>query len=139
MLDLQAEKTTPDYDKIKTIDALKTGALIKSAVLLGCYAANATDKTKLEAAERYAECIGFAFQIVDDILDVTSDTETLGKPVGSDKKNEKVTYVSLLGIEKSKQTVEQLTNEALKALDVFDNCKSEFLRNFAISLADRKK
>lgn len=139
VLDLQAERTTPDYDKIKTIDALKTGALIKSAVLLGCYAANATDKTKLEAAERYAECIGFAFQIVDDILDVTSDTETLGKPVGSDEKNEKITYVSLLGIEKSKQIVEQLTNEALAALDVFDNGKSEFLRNFAISLADRKK
>ena len=108
-------------------------------MLLGCYAANATDKSKLTAAERYAECIGFAFQIVDDILDVTSDTETLGKPVGSDEKNEKITYVSLLGIEKSKQTVEQLTNEALKALDVFDNGKSEFLRNFAISLADRKK
>ena len=108
-------------------------------MLLGCYAANATDKAKLEAAEMYAECIGFAFQIVDDILDVTSDTETLGKPVGSDEKNEKVTYVSLLGIEKSKQIVEQLTNEALEALDVFDNGKSEFLRNFAISLADRKK
>lgn len=139
VLDLQAEKTAPDYDKIKTIDSLKTGALIKAAVLLGCFAANVTDEAKLAAAQKYAECIGFAFQIVDDILDVTSDTETLGKPVGSDIKNEKVTYVSLLGIEASKQTVEQLTNEALEALKAFDGEKSEFLKNFAISLADRKK
>lgn len=139
VLDLQAEKTAPDYDKIKTIDSLKTGALIKAAVLLGCFAANVTDEAKLAAAQKYAECIGFAFQIVDDILDVTSDTETLGKPVGSDVKNEKVTYVSLLGIEASKQTVEQLTNEALEALEAFDGEKSEFLKNFAISLADRKK
>lgn len=139
VLDLQAEKTAPDYDKIKTIDSLKTGALIKAAVLLGCFAANVTDEAKLTAAQKYAECIGFAFQIVDDILDVTSDTETLGKPVGSDIKNEKVTYVSLLGIEASKQTVEQLTNEALEALEAFDGEKSEFLKNFAISLADRKK
>ncbi len=139
VLDLQAEKTSPDYDKIKTIDSLKTGALIKAAVLLGCFAANVTDEAKLAAAQKYAECIGFAFQIVDDILDVTSDTETLGKPVGSDIKNEKVTYVSLLGIEASKQTVEQLTNEALEALKAFDGEKSEFLKNFAISLADRKK
>ena len=139
VLDLQAEKTAPDYDKIKTIDSLKTGALIKAAVLLGCFAANVTDEAKLAAAQKYAECIGFAFQIVDDILDVTSDTETLGKPVGSDIKNEKVTYVSLLGIEASKQTVEQLTNEALEALKAFDGEKAEFLKNFAISLADRKK
>lgn len=139
VLDLQAEKTAPDYDKIKTIDSLKTGALIKAAVLLGCFAANVTDEAKLAAAQKYAECIGFAFQIVDDILDVTSDTETLGKPVGSDIKNDKVTYVSLLGIEASKQTVEQLTNEALEALKAFDGEKSEFLKNFAISLADRKK
>ena len=139
VLDLQAEKTAPDYDKIKTIDSLKTGALIKAAVLLGCFAANVTDEAKLAAAQKYAECIGFAFQIVDDILDVTSDTETLGKPVGSDIKNEKVTYVSLLGIEASKQTVEQLTNEALEALKAFDGEKSEFLKNFAISLTDRKK
>lgn len=139
VLDLQAEKTVPDYDKIKTIDSLKTGALIRAAVLLGCYAANVTDENKLKAAEKYARCIGLAFQIVDDILDVTSDTQTLGKPVGSDIKNEKVTYVSLLGIEKSKQTVAQLTNEAVEALDAFDSDKSEFLRNFAFSLADRKK
>lgn len=139
VLDLQAEKTVPDYDKIKTIDSLKTGALIRAAVLLGCYAANVTDENKLKAAEKYARCIGLAFQIVDDILDVTSDTQTLGKPVGSDIKNEKVTYVSLLGIEKSKQTVAQLTNEAVEALDAFDSDKSEFLKNFAFSLADRKK
>lgn len=139
VLDLQAENSTPDFEKIKTIDRLKTGALIKSAVLLGCYAANVNSDEKLKAAEKYAECIGFAFQIVDDILDVTSDTQTLGKPVGSDIKNEKTTYVSLLGIEKSKEIVNQLTKEALESLKIFDSEKTEFLRNFAVSLADRKK
>ncbi len=139
VLDLQAENSTPDFEKIKTIDRLKTGALIKSAVLLGCYAANVDSDEKLKAAEKYAECIGFAFQIVDDILDVTSDTQTLGKPVGSDIKNEKVTYVSLLGIQKSKEIVNQLTKEALESLEIFDSEKTGFLKNFAVSLADRKK
>ena len=127
-----------DFEVLQLMDSLKTGALIEAACVLGCIAAGA-DEAEINAARTFAQNIGLAFQIKDDILDVTSDTETLGKPVGSDEKNEKATYVSLLGIDKSKQTVEQLTNEALAALDVFDNGKSEFLRNFAISLADRKK
>lgn len=138
VLDLQSESTEPTLKKLQTIDALKTGALIKASVLLGCYAANVTDDERIEAAVKYAENIGLAFQIVDDILDVTSDSATLGKPVGSDEKNEKITYVSLMGIEKSKQTVKELTDGATDALKVFGN-DTDFLKNLALSLADRKK
>ncbi len=138
VLDLQSESTEPTLEKLQTIDALKTGALIKASVLLGCYAANVTDDERIEAAVKYAENIGLAFQIVDDILDVTSDSATLGKPVGSDEKNEKITYVSLMGIKKSKQTVKELTDGATDALKVFGN-DTDFLKNLALSLADRKK
>ncbi len=138
VLDLQSESTEPTLEKLQTIDTLKTGALIKASVLLGCYAANVTDDERIEAAVKYAENIGLAFQIVDDILDVTSDSATLGKPVGSDEKNEKITYVSLMGIKKSKQTVKELTDGATDALKVFGN-DTDFLKNLALSLADRKK
>ena len=119
VLDLKAEKSKPTLSALQTIDRLKTGALIA-------------------AASVYAENIGLAFQIVDDILDVTSDTATLGKPVGSDDKNEKITYVKLMGIEKSQETVDELTKEAVNALGVFDGDTS-FLEKLAYKLALRKK
>lgn len=138
VIDLLSEETAPTLEKLKTIDRLKTGALIKAACVLGCYASGNYDKEKLNAAASYAEEIGLAFQIVDDILDVTSDTETLGKPVGSDDKNDKITYVKLMGIEKSKETVNELTESAVSALGVFDTDTS-FLEDFANKLASRKK
>ncbi len=138
VLDLQSERTEPTLKKLQTVDALKTGALIKASVLLGCYAANATDEKRIDAALKYAENIGLAFQIVDDILDVTSDSETLGKPVGSDEKNEKITYVSLMGIEKSNRIVKELTDGATEALKAFGS-DTDFLKKLALSLADRKK
>ena len=137
VLDLQAENTKPTLEKLQTIDRLKTGALIRAASLLGCYASNTENEKYFKAAEEYSADIGLAFQIVDDILDVTSDSETLGKPVGSDEKNEKITYVSLMGIDKSRDTVKELTENAVQALDVFE-ADTKFLKNLAISLADRK-
>lgn len=136
VLDLQSEGTVASLEKLRTIDRLKTGALIKAAVLLGCYAANENNADKLKAAEHYAECIGHAFQIVDDILDVTSDSKTLGKPVGSDEKNDKITYVSLMGIENAQKEVDRLTKEAIESLKAFDSDTS-FLKNLAINLASR--
>lgn len=138
IIDLMSEKTQPTIDKLKTIDSLKTGALIKAACVLGCYASDNHDKQKIDAALTYAGGIGLAFQIVDDILDVTSDTVTLGKPVGSDEKNEKITYVKLLGIEKSSETVKLLTEEAVSSLSAFSEDTS-FLSDFAHKLAVRKK
>lgn len=138
VIDLLSEKTKPTLEKLKTIDNLKTGALIKAACALGCYASDNYDSNKLNAALTYASDIGLAFQIVDDILDVTSDTATLGKPVGSDEKNEKITYVKLLGIEKSKEAVKLLTNEAISTLNAFSE-NTAFLSDFAEKLAVRKK
>ena len=137
VLDLQSENCTPTLKKLQTIDRLKTGALIKAAVLLGCYASNNADEKKLKAAQKYAECVGSAFQIVDDILDVTSTSEVLGKPVGSDEKNSKMTYVSLMGIENSEKEVDRLTNEAIASLDGFDE-DTAFIKDLALTLAKRK-
>ena len=90
-LDLDGEGKPLTADQLQTIDRLKTGALIRCACVLGCIAADA-DYEQIDAAERFAENLGMAFQITDDILDVTADAQTLGKPVGSDVKNNKNIY-----------------------------------------------
>lgn len=138
IIDLLSEEKSVDFETLHCIDKLKTGALIKAASLLGCIAAGVTDETVLNAAETYAENIGFAFQVVDDILDVTADTETLGKPVGSDEKNDKSTFVKLLGLEKCRQLANDLTVNAVTALAKMPNDVS-FLEDFAKTLAIRNK
>ena len=136
-LDLDGENKTLSIEDLRRIDALKTGALIKCACLLGCIAADA-DIDRIDAAEAYAENLGVAFQIVDDILDVTADAETLGKPVGSDEKNGKNTYVSLLGLEGAAAEAEKYTKQALAALDVFGERAAE-LKAFTRRLLERTK
>ena len=136
VLDLQPEGKKVGVSDLQKTDELKTGELIRAACVLGCVCAGADDK-KIAAAEKYAHDIGIAFQIVDDILDVTSDEETLGKPIGSDEENQKSTYVSLLGIEKSRKTAEELTLNAQKALDAFDGDVSS-LKDFAEKLKNSK-
>lgn len=133
--DLQNEGKQVSLEEIEKTDALKTGELIRVACVLGCMAAGRNDK--IPFAAEYARCIGLAFQIVDDILDVTSDTQTLGKPVGSDDENEKCTYVSLLGLERSGEIVSELTATAKKVLDGFDG-DTEPLKNFADKMEKRK-
>ncbi len=131
-----ANENNPDatIQLLSLLDKLKTGALIKAACVLGCLCAGADDK-KLTAASDFAEKIGLAFQIKDDILDVTSSLEKLGKQTGSDEENGKVTYVSLLGIEKCESLVESLTDEALALLEAFsNNCA---LKEYANYLAKR--
>ena len=124
-------------DDLRSVDILKTGELIRCACQLGCIAAGADDN-KLEAARVYAENLGIAFQIVDDILDVTSDEATLGKPVGSDAENCKNTYVSLLGLEEAKKIAAELTRKAIDALGVFGG-ESEFLVSLSKKLLSRNK
>ena len=136
VLDLQIEGKKVCVSDLQKTDELKTGELIRAACVLGCVCAGADDK-KIAASEKYAHDIGIAFQIVDDILDVTSDEETLGKPIGSDEENQKSTYVSLLGIEKSRKTAEELTLNAQKALDAFDGDVTS-LKDFAEKLKNRK-
>lgn len=137
VLDLQNENKALTVADLENIDKLKTGELIRVSCVMGCIAAGA-DETEIKAAQEYASGIGLAFQIVDDILDVTSDAETLGKPIGSDSENQKSTYVSLLGIEKSKEIAAELTEKAKCALKNFEADTSS-LKQLADSLQVRKK
>ena len=137
MLDLQNEGREVDADILKQTDNLKTVEMIKAACVLGCIAAGAGDD-ELEAARKYADGIGLAFQIRDDILDETSDTRTLGKPVGSDRENDKSTYVALLGLDSAQNLVTALTQGAVQALTVFGD-SAGFLATLAQQLATREK
>lgn len=115
----------------------KTAALIQAAMMIGAVLAGADEKS-VAAMEKAAYNIGIAFQIQDDILDVTSTTEVLGKPVGSDEKNSKLTYVALHGLEESKEEVKNLSKEALLFLSSFEN-RNEFLEELVNSLITREK
>ena len=115
----------------------KTAALIEAALMIGAVLAGAPDEA-VKKLEQAAENIGIAFQIQDDILDVTSSLEVLGKRVGSDEKNHKVTYVRLNGLEQSKKDVEALSEEALKILSSFDR-RNEFLEDLVRALITREK
>ncbi len=124
-----------DFDTLQLMDSLKTGALIEAACVLGCIVAGA-DEEKFEAARSFAQNIGLAFQIKDDILDVTSSLEKLGKMTGSDTQNGKSTYVTLMGIDKCQELVEKLTNDALNSLEAFEN--NDALKAYARYLAQRE-
>lgn len=113
----------------------KTSALIEASLMAGAALAGMEDLEKIGTIGRY---IGLAFQIQDDILDVTGNQEELGKPVGSDEKNHKTTYVTLEGMEKAGQEVENLTEEALKLLDELPG-DTEFLKELFLSLCTRRK
>ena len=136
VMDLANEGKKVSLDDIAATDRLKTGEMIRVSAVLGCIAAGADDE-RIKAAETYCEKIGLAFQIVDDILDVTSSEAELGKPIGSDSSNEKSTYVSFLGLDKSREAVRTLTDEAKKSLEIFGK-DGEFLLELAESLAERK-
>ena len=116
-LDLDAEQRALDLDALTTIHKKKTGALIQSAVALGALASNKAEPFQLQALDHYAETIGLAFQVVDDILDETSTTESLGKPAGSDRAMNKTTYPSLIGLDSARSQVNNLRDEALTSLD----------------------
>lgn len=115
----------------------KTGALLKLAVRMGAILADAKDED-LDRITMYAEKIGLAFQIKDDILSEEGNEEILGKPVGNDKNLEKCTYVSKYGLEKSKEILDKITKEAIEELNKYDN-KADFLRNLAVYIQKRNK
>lgn len=136
VLDMEAENRSITLEELQTLQSLKTGALLKAGASLGCIAARAT-KEQRRAAETYAQKIGLAFQIRDDMLDIEGDAAVFGKPIGSDAENGKSTYPSLLGMEKCRELVDQLTQEAIQALACFDD--HEFLSELAKMLAGRIK
>lgn len=137
VIDLDSEGKQIPLDRLKVMDSLKTGALIDAAAQMGCVAAGAGEEIH-KAASLYSSCIGLAFQIVDDILDMTSSSDVLGKPVGSDQEKEKSTYVSLLGLDSSRRLVTELTATARETLAVFGD-RASFLLELTERLATREK
>ena len=137
--DLLAEKpeTEVTEEMLLYIHKNKTAALIQAAMMIGAVLAGAGEEAVAQIG-RCAENIGVAFQIQDDILDVTSSTEVLGKPVGSDEKNHKLTYVTMHGLEESGRQVEELSREAVAILQSFDR-RNLFLEQLVEQLIDRKK
>ena len=136
-LDLRFETQRADAAQLETIHANKTGKLIQAAVLLGACAAGASAEQK-SLLRQYACDIGVVFQIVDDILDVVSTSEVLGKPVGSDEENGKSTFVTLYGLDTSRRMAQEKTKYACDALEGYGE-KAWFLRELAVSLANRKQ
>ncbi|MGN0620700.1 MAG: polyprenyl synthetase family protein [Porcipelethomonas sp.] len=114
------ERETVDEANLRQMYALKTGKLIKTACVMGCISAGA-DEEKIKFAEEYADCLGVAFQIIDDILDVTSTEEILGKPVGSDSEENKTTFVTLFGIDNAREEAKKYTDRAMKAIEKFED------------------
>lgn len=138
VMDIENENNAEmDAGLLASIDRLKTGALIEAAMMAGAVLAGAGEK-ETEVLEQAAGKVGAAFQIQDDILDVTSTLEELGKPVGSDEKNQKTTYVSLYGLKEARRLVGQYTEDALKCLGTLP-VKSEFLNALLVYLINRKK
>ncbi len=136
VIDLAIENMLSPIETVLEMYKKKTGALLVAAAKIGTILAGGSNEMKL-AAEKYAVNLGIAFQIQDDILDVIGDTDLLGKPIGSDAKNQKSTYVSLKGLEQAKLDVIYYTNEAKKALNVFNENADELLE-LADYLIDRK-
>ena len=115
VVDVELTNRPVPQEKLDFIYRLKTGALLEASMMIGAILGGADDK-QLAAVEQMASAIGLAFQIQDDILDVTSTPEQLGKPVLSDEKNNKTTYVTLFGIEKARQDVEEISEKAVGLL-----------------------
>ena len=136
-VDVEYEGKTLERERLDFIYRLKTSALIEASMMVGAVLAGASNE-KIALLERVAGKVGLAFQIQDDILDVVSTTETLGKPVGSDEENRKTTYVTLEGIEKAREDVRRLSDEAIGELDTLEE-KNPFLMELLKSLIDRKK
>lgn len=136
ILDMAGEGHTMAADEVTELYALKTGALMTASAEMGCILAGGSEEQH-EAILRFARKIGLAFQIRDDILDVEGDEATLGKPIGSDARSEKNTYVTLKGLDACRELVDTLTDEALAALEPFGD--AGFHRWLAHRLAGREK
>lgn len=137
-IDLDSVGKQISLPELEKMHLYKTGALIRASVELGGLCSPDIKSRELQALSEYARCIGLAFQVQDDILDIESDTETLGKPQGSDQARNKPTYPNLLGMDKAKQTARELHDRAINSLDDFDD-KANTLREIAGYIVNRIK
>lgn len=136
ILDMDGESRRLSRAEVEQLQRLKTGALIGCAAHMGCIAAGAEEAFTL-AVEEYAQKLGLAFQVRDDILDVTATAQALGKPIGSDERSHKTTFVTLLGLDACQAWVRTLSEEAQAALAPFPG--TQFLRELAGDLAERDR
>ena len=136
-VDTELEGKQISKETLEYIHKNKTGALLKLCVRMGAILANASDKD-ISKLTNYAEKIGLAFQIKDDILAEEGNEEILGKPVGNDKEMGKCTYVSQYGLEESKEILDKITKEAISELDEYGE-KAEFLKDLALYIQNRNK
>lgn len=137
MTDIECEGKTVDLEIVDYIHYHKTAALIEASLLVGAMLADASEKD-MEIIRSYGRSIGLAFQIVDDILDIVSTTEELGKDAGSDIEKGKATYPSIVGLEKSRERARELYEESIKALDGL-KCDTSILRSIAAYIITRVK
>jgi geranylgeranyl diphosphate synthase type II len=137
MQDMAGEGHLLCLEDLENMHALKTGALIEASVKVGAILGKGSP-VQIQQLKTYSKNIGLAFQVTDDLLDVEGDPNVMGKDAGSDQARSKSTYPALLGIEQSKQFAKKLVNNALKALDYFDN-KAQPLRAIAYYIVDRKR
>ncbi len=136
-IDLEAVGKSLDLPALENMHIHKTGALIRASVMLGALAAESADEALMKRLDHYAKCIGLAFQIQDDILDIEGDTETLGKPQGSDIASDKPTYPALLGLDGARERASELRDEAIASLQPLDN-QADPLRWMAEYIVARK-
>ena len=134
VIDLLNEDKPCEMDIVLKTYELKTAGLLIASAMMGCILAG-TSQDEVFASYKFAYNLGIAFQIQDDLLDYYGDEEKLGKPIGSDAKNEKTTYVSLVGLDKAKQDVIEYSNKAIKALEIFGDKAIELveLTNYLIN------
>lgn len=137
VIDIESEGKTVGGEELTHLHALKTGALIRASAKMGCILAGAGEDLASRADE-YAKNIGLAFQITDDILDVTASQEALGKPIGSDKEQGKTTYVTLYGLERSRQMARELVEKAVLSLEG-SPLDDPFLRDLAREIVRRDR
>ncbi len=137
VVDLESEHAKPDGKTLEYIHRSKTGALITASLLTGCLYAGAS-ATEIQRVREFGRAAGLAFQIADDILDVTQTSEQLGKTAGKDLASEKATYPALYGLDKAEQMASKLINQACAALDSFGD-RASTLKEIARYLVERKK
>ena len=136
VVDIESENKKITLDELKYIHLLKTGAIIRSSCVIGAVMSGA-DEEIISAVDEFAKNLGIAFQIRDDLLDVISTEEELGKPIGSDEKSDKSTYVTLAGRKKAEALVGEYSDKALSALGIFGE-KADFLKNLTEYMSVRK-
>lgn len=137
-IDLASVNQQPQLAELQHMHNLKTGALIRASVRMGAIATDSVSDEQLSSLTTYADAIGLAFQVQDDILDVTADTETLGKQQGADIALNKPTYVSLLGLNGAREKAQQLHQSALNSLSDFDD-RADVLRQLSAYIVERQK